>query len=142
LIIQFLGEVTLLSLIGMIVAVGLVYTVLPIFNGFIEKELTVSPTENAGMLLMFTGIVLFAGFVAGSYPALFLSRFRPVEVLKSTLPIGSGGSGLRKVLVIFQFSVSIFLLIVTGIVYDQLLFARSIDWDTTRSMYSSSEPPR
>ncbi|MBT5874035.1 MAG: FtsX-like permease family protein [Candidatus Latescibacteria bacterium] len=124
---QFLGEVIILALIGMVLAVLLVYAVLPAFNEFVAKELTIDPAENAGMLLMFTAIVLFAGIIAGSYPAIFLSRFRPVEVLKGSLATGSGGSVLRKILVICQFSVSIFLLVVTAIVYDQLNYARSID---------------
>lgn len=124
---QFLGEVIILSIIGMVLAVLLVYAVLPAFNEFVAKELTIDPAENAGMLLMFTAIVLFAGIIAGSYPAIFLSRFRPAEVLKGSLAFGSGGSVLRKILVICQFSVSIFLLVVTVIVYDQLTYARSID---------------
>ncbi|NKB69299.1 MAG: FtsX-like permease family protein [Candidatus Latescibacteria bacterium] len=122
---QFLGESVTLAVVGFVGAVGLVMAVLPAFNAFVGKALSLNPTADATLLLILAGVVAFVGLVAGVYPALFLARFRPVEAL-SGVRIG-GGASLRKVLVAFQFAVSIFLLIAAVVAYGQLHYARSVD---------------
>jgi putative ABC transport system permease protein len=126
LITQFLGEVIILAMAGLALAIIFVLAVLPVFNEFVERELSLNPMENGMLLLMLAGIVLFVGLAAGAYPAFFLSSLSPVKVLKGALAQG-GGAILRKSLVTFQFGVSILLLVVTLIVYNQLQYNRNIE---------------
>ena len=123
---QFLSESILLATFAMLLAIALVELTLPWFNGFVEKDLSVNYVNNLTVLLGLFGITLFAGVVAGSYPALFLSHFQPVTVLKGAFKNTGKGVTFRKVLVAFQFAISIFLLIVTGVIYDQLKYAQQI----------------
>jgi putative ABC transport system permease protein len=136
LIVQFLGESILLTAFAMLLAVALVELVLPSFAAFLELPLMFS-LEGSGSLLILlagTGVV---GLIAGSYPAFYLSKFRPVDVLKGPAS-GSGSAWLRKVLVIVQFATSIALLIATGVVVAQTNYARNIDmgYDKSRNMVS------
>jgi putative ABC transport system permease protein len=121
---QFLSESILLSVLAMLLAIALVELTLPWFNSFVQKELTVNYASNLTVVLGLLGITLFVGLVAGSYPALFLSHFQPITVLKGTFKNTGKGVSFRKILVTFQFAISIFLLIVTGVIYDQLQFAQ------------------
>jgi putative ABC transport system permease protein len=123
---QFLSESILLSLLAMCLAIALVELTLPWFNGFVEKDLAVNYTNNFTIIVGLLIITLFVGVVAGSYPALFLSHFQPITVLKGTFKNTGKSVAFRKILVAFQFSVSIFLLIVTGVIYDQLQYAQHI----------------
>ena len=125
LIIQFLGESILLTACAMLLAVALVELVLPFFSAFLEKPLTFSLTNTATLGILSLGVLL-VGLLAGSYPAFYLSHFRPVEVLKGNAS-GSGSGWLRKGLVVFQFATSIALLIATGVVVAQMQFARNFD---------------
>lgn len=129
LILQFLGESILLTLTAVIFASALVAIVLPSFNEMAGKHLSLSTFWQAetGMLyvLGFIGFALFTGILAGSYPAIFLSAFKPVEVLKGRLQQGNGGANFRRVLVITQFSISIALIVGTMTVYHQLSFMQS-----------------
>ena len=122
---QFLGESVLLAFISLLLAIVLVELVLPSFNRFAGVELSLAPTENAGALLGFVAIGLFVGVAAGGYPTFFLSGFRPVTVLKTGQRIGTGGSLLRRGLVIFQFAVTIALFVGVGVVRGQLDYCRS-----------------
>lgn len=123
---QFLSESLLLSLFAMLLTIALVEISLPYFNGFIDKALSVDYTGNLTIILGLLGITLFAGIFAGSYPALFLSHFDPITVLKGTFKNTGKGVTLRQFLVTFQFAISIFLLIVTGVIYDQLMYAQKM----------------
>jgi len=125
LIIQFLGESTLLTACAMLLAVAIVELALPFFSTFLEKPLAFSLTNPATLGVLSLGVVV-VGLVAGSYPAFYLSHFRPVEVLKGNAS-GSGSGLLRKGLVVFQFATSIALLIATGVVVAQMQYARNID---------------
>lgn len=137
LIIQFLGESVLLTAFAMLLAVAMVELVLPTFAAFLEKPLSFSLGEPGSLAAMLAGIVV-VGLMAGSYPAFYLSKFRPIDVLKGSAS-GSGSSRLRKALVVFQFSTSIALLIATGVVMIQMQYARNIDlgYDKSRNLVTS-----
>ncbi|HWM91681.1 MAG TPA: ABC transporter permease [Thermoanaerobaculia bacterium] len=123
LITQFLGESLLLCILAVVLALVLVRLTLPAFNAFSGREIALQLDSTAWLGLL--GLTLLVGLVAGSYPALFLSRFRPAQVLKSSLVGGVGSGAFRKVLIVFQFAVSVGLLIGAGIIYDQLRYMRS-----------------
>jgi putative ABC transport system permease protein len=118
---QFLGETMLVALIALLVAIGIVWMVLPAFNLFAGKDLALDWSDGR-MWLGFAGIAVVTGLLAGSYPALYLSGFQPVKVLKGSLKSFGGNLVFRNVLVITQFVVSIVLLIGTVVVYRQLQF--------------------
>lgn len=123
LIAQFLGESFLLCVLSMVLALVLVRVTLPVFQAFSGSEIALDLDLTAWIALV--GLTLLVGVIAGSYPAFFLSAFRPAQVLKSSL-VGGVGSGLfRKVLIVFQFAVSVVLLIGAGVIYDQLRYMRS-----------------
>jgi putative ABC transport system permease protein len=119
LVVQFLSESTLLTLISVVLSLALVALILPYFNGLSEKHLAV-PYRDPLLYLFLLGVALVVGLLAGSYPAFFLSSFQPVKVLKGRLSSGTGHPALRKTLVVFQFSISIFLLIGTAVIYRQM----------------------
>ena len=122
---QFMGESILLALLALLFAVALVEVSLSAFNAFIQRELVLDYTGNWHVVLVLLGVVLFAGLISGIYPALFLSAFQPVEVLKSTLRRGLKTSCSRKTLVVFQFVISIILIIGTVVVYHQADYIRN-----------------
>ena len=125
LIFQFLGESTLLVALAMLLAVALVELALPFFAAFLELPLSFSLAHPRTLGILVLG-VLGVGLVAGSYPAFYLSRFRPIAVLKGQATGGHSG-WLRKGLVVFQFATSIALLIATGVVLTQMQYVRNID---------------
>ena len=116
---QFMGESILLALVALLFAVVLIEVSLPAFNAFIQHKLVLDYAGNWNVLLALFSVALFAGLLSGVYPALFLSAFQPVEVLKSTLRRGLKTSNSRKTLVVFQFVISIVLIIGTVIIYHQ-----------------------
>ncbi len=122
---QFLGEAFLLSFISLVLALIIIHLVMPWFNMLTGKYLTIDYFDNWIMLAGLVVLGLFVGIISGSYPAFFLSAFRPVETLKSSISRGAGSSSVRKVLVVGQFVVSITLLICIGIIYNQLDYIRS-----------------
>src|SRR6185437_613630 len=124
---QFLFESLLMTGIALVLAVAIVKLALPSFNEFAGKKLTLDFFANAWIL---PGLLLFGvltGVLAGSYPAFFLSAFKPVSVLKGKFQSGKGSSGLRSGLVIFQFFISIVLIVGTIVVYKQLYYIRHKD---------------
>jgi len=122
---QFFGESILLAFIAMLFALILVWLLLPVFNNLSAKELTMDISGNPWILLGLISIALLTGAISGIYPALFLSAFRPVKVLKGISQSGSKGSVFRKTLVVFQFSLTILLIICTTVVYTQLNYVRN-----------------
>jgi len=124
---QFFSESVIMSLLALLLSVCLVGLLLPVFNIISGKQLTLSDACHFQIYLGLIGIALFTGLLSGSYPALFLSSFQPVKVLKGTFRTGSKHSLLRKVLVVSQFALSIFLLIGTIIIYQQLGFIKEKD---------------
>ena len=122
---QLLGESVFLSLIALLLAVALVELALPAFNAFLGKPLSIPYSEKSVWILGFIGIVLFTGSFAGIYPAMFLSAFQPVLVLKGGFKSRSGHSSFRRVLVVLQFAISIILMVGTGIIYTQLDYVQN-----------------
>jgi putative ABC transport system permease protein len=124
---QFFAESILMSLLALGLALILVELFLPPFNALSGKEIATAWPSNlpglAGCLFLALGTGLFSGI----YPALFLSSFRPIRVLKGTLRAAGGGSAFRKVLVIVQFSLSVFLIIGTAVISRQLNYMRTKD---------------
>jgi putative ABC transport system permease protein len=137
LIIQFLGESVLLTAFAMLLAVAIVELVLPSFANFLEKPLTFSLADPGSLATLLTSIVV-VGLLAGSYPAFYLSKFRPADVLKGSVS-GTGSTLLRKSLVVFQFATSIALLIATGVVVAQMQYARNIElgYDKSRNLVAT-----
>lgn len=127
LITQFLGESILIVAIAAIFALLLVYVLTPSFNQLIGKEISISLLYSFSGILSLILLILIVGIPAGFYPAFVLASFNPVEVLKGTLNPGSMSKRLRGVLVVFQFTVSIVIIIGSIIVYRQLNFMTSKD---------------
>ena len=107
---QFLSEAILTSLLAVLVALLLTALVLPTFNTVFEKNITLDLTEPV-LWVSIVVLVTVTGFVAGSYPALFLSSLQPIRILKGTLRFGAGATYFRRALVVFQFVLSTFLII-------------------------------
>ena len=122
---QFLSESALFTVLSLLLALGLVLIGLPVFNALSGKALNLSPLKTPYVLPALLGFGLVVSLIAGSYPAFYLSSFRPIAVLKS-LRVGSGRFGLRSGLVVFQFLVSISLIIATTVVYQQLRYIQNI----------------
>lgn len=121
---QFLGETVVLAFIALLLAVVFVELALPQFNAFAGKELALRSQSALFIFGSLLGVALFVGIVAGSYPAFFLSHFQPVAVLKGQ-KIGSTKSRFRSMLVVFQFAISIILIVGMGVVYNQLEYCRT-----------------
>ncbi len=120
LILQFLMESTFLSLVALAIALLLVNFVIPYFNYLSGKELTFFDLTNKTIFSSLFIIMIAVGFIAGSYPAFFLSSFKPISVLKNKFFKASGSLNLRNVLVLFQFAISIILIFGTVIILQQL----------------------
>ncbi|TXI70447.1 MAG: FtsX-like permease family protein [Cyclobacteriaceae bacterium] len=127
LIMQFITESVVLTLIALVLSILLIYALLPSFNGLANKHLPFSYILQTPVILTLIGITLFSGIVGGSYPAFYLSGFNPVNVLKGRLAARGGSVFFRRGLVILQFAISIFMLISTLVVFDQLNYMRNKD---------------
>jgi len=123
---QFMGESFLTVSLSAAIAVLLAVLLLPKFNSITSKDLSLYVLDFRTVLI-FVAIILFTAFVAGSYPAIFISEFKPVQVLKGQLKSGSSAGFFRKILVIVQFSLSIFLIISTTVVFRQMNFMENRD---------------
>ena len=126
LIAQFIGEAMVMALLSLLIAVAVIYLILPSFNTLVEKQLQIG-LDNPLHLLSLILIGLICGLVAGSYPALYLSSFNPVWVFKGINLKGSGAAYIRKGLVVLQFTISIILIIGTIIVYNQIQHIKNRD---------------
>ncbi len=127
LISQFLTESIVLSLLSFLLSLGLIFILLPFFNDLAGKAISYSVLFQPINFIGILGIVILIGLSAGSYPAFYLSGFKPVDVLKGKGSTSAGQPILRKGLVIFQFGISVFMLISTLVVYEQLQFLRNKD---------------
>lgn len=121
---QFIGESMLTASMAFVLAMVIVYILLPSFNTLTNKSVTIS-WADPGLWLQFGGLALLTGLLAGSYPALYLSSFTVSTVLRSTSSKSARGGNLRKGLVVFQFIMSIILIIGTLTVYRQLSYIRN-----------------
>lgn len=124
LISQFIGEALFMAFVASFMAIVLVELVLPVFNTLVQKQLTIGLGNPAHITVLLL-ITIVCGLVAGSYPALYLSSFNPVTVLKGGLLKSNGVTFIRKGLVVLQFTVSIVLIISTIIVYQQIQHVKS-----------------
>jgi ABC-type antimicrobial peptide transport system permease subunit len=126
LILQFLSESVFISFLSLLLALSLVRLFLPVFNGMANRKLTFDVSDPK-LWLSLLGIALVTGVISGSYPALFLSRFNPVKVLKGNVKSMGGNLLFRHTLVVVQFMVSIVLLVGTVVIYHQLKFIKERD---------------
>jgi putative ABC transport system permease protein len=129
LIFQFIGETILLSVFSMIIATVVTVFILPLLNEFTGKSIHFNPVSNPllGLLIIASGILI--GVLAGIYPALVLSGFQPIKVLKNMKLVRGGGSAnwLRQGLVVVQFTLSVLLIVSTIIVYRQTKYLNNKD---------------
>ncbi len=124
---QFLTESTLTAFFALLLSLGLIALLLPTFNSLSGKFIAFKTLLRPDTILILVSIILFVGLVGGSYPAFYLSKFNPVNILKGSLSKGSGNVILRRTLVVVQFSISMIMLICTWIVYNQLNYLRNKD---------------
>ena len=124
-ILQFLGESFFLSFLSLLFAVCIVLLFLPVFNNLAGKNLSINMMNSSYVVFILIGAAITAGLLAGLYPAFFMSSFRPLSMLKSLKKPGPKGLVFKRLLVIFQFSLSILLIIATLIVHSQLHFIQN-----------------
>ncbi len=127
LVAQFLSESVLTALISVILSIVLILLLLPVFNSLSGKRFTLQTLLEPFNLMLLVSVALFTGLIGGSYPALYLSGFKPVSILKGSLSKASGNINLRRSLVVLQFSISMIMLICTWVVYSQLSYLRKKD---------------
>ena len=132
LMVQFLSESLLLTCAALLIALILVEICLPLFNQFVYSDLHLDAATIMTCAPAVLAFTLLVGLLAGWYPAFFLSSFRPVTVLKSSASSSSGSTWLKKGLVVFQFGMSILLVICTLVVYQQLRFIETKDMGFAR----------
>jgi putative ABC transport system permease protein len=133
LISQFLTESLLISVISLALALLIAWLLLPYFNRLAGKEIHVATLLQSQMFIAFIVLIVIVGLLAGSYPAFFLSSFRPINVLKGKLAGGFKRSWLRNALVVFQFAISIILIFGTVVIYNQLNYIHKKDIGFNRS---------
>lgn len=140
LIVQYLCESVLITLLSLIIATTLVYLLLPQFNELTQKNLQFH--FSAGFCLILLGITLFTGLISGSYPALYLSAFKPALVLKGRFNNPIAEKNTRKALVVFQFSLSIIFIVSVIILYKQIGYItnKNLGFDKNNLVYFESDP--
>jgi len=125
---QFFGESMLLAFIALGISLIIVRIVLPVFNNLTAKDMALNISSNGSLLMFLVGIALVTGLVSGIYPALLLSGFKPVVMFKrKSISTKNIHSLFRKIMVVAQFSLSIALIIGTGIIYSQLNFMQQME---------------
>ena len=123
---QFLGESILVTILSLVIALLLVVSVLPFVNDLVGKQLSLDLADPR-LIIGVTAVAIVTGLISGIYPAIVLSAFTPIKVLKKDVKGGAGGSVFRNVLVVMQFVISIVLLVGTIVIYQQMNFIRSRD---------------
>jgi hypothetical protein len=121
---QFLGESVLVALLACVLSVNLAQAILPSFNEMLHKQIQIDYSDPVFICLVL-GIALFTGILSGSYPAFFLSSFKPVSVLKGTIKFSNNVALFRKGLVVFQFILSAVFIISTLVIYKQIHFIKN-----------------
>ena len=127
LVVQLLGESIVIVTLALISAFLLVELVLPFYADFLQKDIAFDLFGDATLLATGIGAAVAVGVIGGLYPAFYLSGFRPARVLGSNRSLSSGSGRFRNALVILQFAISIALIVVTTVVYQQTLFARTME---------------
>ncbi len=133
LVFQFLTESILITLVATLIAFFAAAVLLPAFNQLSGKNMVINGQMLAWLIPALLCIILIVGSLAGAYPALFLSAFQPINVLKGKLSAGFKGGGLRSFLVVMQFSISIFLIVGTLVIHNQLNYIQSKDLGYNRN---------
>ena len=123
---QFIGEAMLFAIMAIIISILLVKLLLPVFNQLTNKEIHL-PLNQPGFWLSLAGLLFITGFVSGSYPAFYLSAFKPIRVLKGTLKFSKTALWFRKGLVVFQFMLSIILIVGTIVVGKQVNYIQGVN---------------
>jgi len=121
---QFIGESVLLTIISAIFAIGLLQLLMPFYNQLLGYTLTVS-WNTWPIYLFLAGTIVVVGFLAGSYPAFFLSGFSPIQALRGKMRFGKGGSLFRQTLVVVQFAVSVLLIIGIIVIMNQMNYLKN-----------------
>jgi putative ABC transport system permease protein len=124
---QFIGESIVLTVLALITSIFIILIALSAFNSFIERELSLNPMENSQFIMVIFIIVVFVGLFGGSYPAFYISAFRPVAILNRTFYRISKRNALRNFLVVAQFSITIVLIIGAFVINGQLNFIKNRD---------------
>lgn len=139
LVFQYLGESTLMAFLALIVALLLVMILLPSYNEITGKRLTLH--MDASLILSFLGITFLTGLIAGSYPAIYLSGFKPLTALKGKLHTVAGGLWVRKGLIVFQFALSVIFIVAVLVVYRQMAYLqnKSLGYNKDQVIYFESE---
>ena len=127
LVTQFLAESMLLTLIAFSVSLLLLWGAIPLINGMMDMNLQFAALGTGNILLILLGVVLLTGLLGGSYPAFFLSSFQPVFAIKGIKAGKSGAKAFRKVLVVLQFAISMFMFAGTAIIYNQMQYVQDKD---------------
>ncbi len=127
LVLQFLTESVLITLVATVIAIFAAALLLPAFNQLSGKNMVINGQMLAWLIPALLCIILVVGSLAGAYPALFLSAFQPIDVLKGKLSAGFKGGSLRSFLVVLQFSISIFLIVGTLVIHNQLNYIQNKD---------------
>jgi len=122
---QFIGESLLITLLAVVLALALAQILIPTFNSLTDKQFDSNFFLQKEVILALCAIILFIGAVAGSYPAIFLSRFKPADVLKADKAPRGGNAALRRSLVVIQFTISLILIIGTIVVFSQMQFLKN-----------------
>ena len=141
-VVQFLGESILLTLLALVIGIALVELVSPVFGSLIERELSTKllMSQKAVLVILAGGVLL--GAISGLYPSLYLSSFTPTKVLKGKVSDGARGSSFRKVLIVFQFSVSVLLIISTLVIFSQLRYFTNYDLGFDKDQIINLRIPR
>ncbi|MGA2624188.1 MAG: ABC transporter permease [Bacteroidota bacterium] len=134
---QFYGESILTTAIALFFAVMFVELLLPVFNTLSGKQLSTMAPFTMGFLPVMAAVAFITGIISGTYPALFLSKFHPIQVLRGTPRYAGKGSLFRKILVVFQFSLSVILIAGTFILYRQLHYMQNkkLGYDSSFLIY-------
>jgi putative ABC transport system permease protein len=127
LILQFLSESVLFTIISLIFSLIILVVLMPKFNLLAGKAYDLHAICSPVVILSIIAVIFIVGIIGGSYPAFYLSRFSPVTVLKGSITKGSGGAMFRKILVVIQFTVSVIMIVCTLVVFRQLNYLKSMD---------------
>jgi len=135
LILQFIGESLLLAVVACILSTGLLFILMPYYNDILGYTLS-APWGSWPIYMFLLGVIVVVGFLAGSYPAFFLSAFSPIQALKGKLRLGKSGVVLRQTLVVVQFSISVFLIIGTIVMTRQMNYmkGKSLGYDKAQTL--------
>jgi putative ABC transport system permease protein len=138
---QFVGESVILSMLALVVSIAITALVLPAFNQLAERQLSMAAFFSPAIVAFIVFIILCTSLLAGSYPALILSGFQPIKVLKGAFKNTGSGLLLRKSLTVFQFSISVFLIISTFIIQKQLAYiqAKKLGFDREHVLVVDSD---